>query len=69
MSEALSVAIRLEKYPKSSIDIFVIVLQDDGGAFAAAINCASLALADAGIEMFDLVSCANAVFHFESFIQ
>lgn len=31
MVEALSVAVRLEKYPKSSIDIFAVVLQSDGG--------------------------------------
>jgi exosome complex component RRP41 len=41
------------------IDIFVQVLQADGGTRAACINAASMALADAGIPMRDLVvSCA-----------
>eukprot|EP00698_Gefionella_okellyi_P012183 TRINITY_DN325_c0_g1_i1.p1 TRINITY_DN325_c0_g1~~TRINITY_DN325_c0_g1_i1.p1 ORF type:complete len:277 (-),score=30.37 TRINITY_DN325_c0_g1_i1:83-913(-) len=60
MEEALTVAVRLEKYPKASIDVFALVLQDDGSAFAVAVTAASLALADAGIEMLDLVPCATA---------
>ncbi len=34
---------------------------DDGGAVAAALSCASLALADAGIELYDLVAACTAV--------
>ncbi len=31
LEQALGAAVRLEKYPKSSIDVFVTVLEDDGG--------------------------------------
>ncbi|MFH0817135.1 MAG: exosome complex exonuclease Rrp41 [Candidatus Micrarchaeota archaeon] len=48
------------KYPKTAIDISVEVLQADGGTRCAAITAASIALADAGIPMRDLV-CAVAV--------
>ncbi len=48
------------KYPKTSIDISMEVLQADGGTRCAAITAASVALADAGIPMKDLV-CAVAV--------
>ncbi|CAA6667239.1 unnamed protein product [Spirodela intermedia] len=45
--------------PRSQIDIYVQVLQADGGTRSACINAATLALADAGIPMCDLVtSCA-----------
>ena len=53
---AVSPAVRLDQYPKSVVDVFVLVLQSDGSVLPAAITAASLALADAGIEMFDLVS-------------
>jgi exosome complex component RRP41 len=57
--EALEPAVFLEYYPRTSIDLFVEVLQADGGTRCAAITVASLALADAGIPMKDLiVACA-----------
>ncbi len=57
---ALEVSVRLEKYPKSVIDIFIMVLDNDGGVLPLAITCGSLALAHAGIEMFDLVAACSA---------
>ncbi|KAI8909527.1 ribosomal protein S5 domain 2-type protein [Gorgonomyces haynaldii] len=42
-------------FPKSQIDVYIQVLQTDGSILAAAINATSLALADAGIPMLDLV--------------
>eukprot|EP00026_Physarum_polycephalum_P014604 Phypoly_transcript_15141.p1 GENE.Phypoly_transcript_15141~~Phypoly_transcript_15141.p1 ORF type:complete len:269 (+),score=38.80 Phypoly_transcript_15141:136-942(+) len=60
MLQALSVAVRLDKFPKSTVDVDVLVLQNDGAALSTAITCASLALADAGIEMYDLVSACTA---------
>ncbi|CAI0453184.1 unnamed protein product [Linum tenue] len=46
--------------PRSQIDIYVQVLQADGGTRSACINAATLALADAGIPMRDLVtSCSS----------
>jgi len=61
MLQALENSVRLELYPKSLIDIYAFVLESGGATLAAALTAASLALADAGIEMFDLVSaCAAA---------
>ncbi|MFN3621787.1 MAG: exosome complex exonuclease Rrp41 [Nitrososphaerales archaeon] len=57
--EALEPAILVEEYPRTAIDIFLEVLQSDGGSRCAGITAASLALADAGISMCDLVvACA-----------
>lgn len=58
--EALEPSILLEYYPRTVIDVFVEVLQADGGTRCAGITVASLALADAGIPMRDLVAaCAT----------
>jgi exosome complex component RRP41 len=58
--ESLEPAIFLEYYPRTSIDLFIEVLQADGGTRCAGITAAALALADAGIPMRDLiVACAS----------
>jgi len=57
--EALEPSVFVEYYPQTSVDIFIEVLQADGGTRCAGITVASLALADAGIPMRDLVvACA-----------
>ena len=56
---ALEPAIFSEEFPRTSIDLFIEVLQADGGTRCASITVASLALADGGIPMRDLVvACA-----------
>ena len=49
--------------PKSTIDIFIIVIENDGieGCVASGAVAASTALADAGIEMLGLVVSCSAV--------
>jgi len=59
MVDALSPALFLERYPRSVIDVYVEIIQADGGTRCAAVNAAAVALVDAGIPMKDLVaSCA-----------
>jgi exosome complex component RRP41 len=58
--EALEPSIFIEYYPRTGIDIFVEVLQADGGTRCASITAASLAVADAGIPMRDLVTACAA---------
>ena len=58
--EALEPAIFLEYYPRTGIDVFIEILQADGGTRGASIIAASLALADAGIPMRDLVVACSA---------
>jgi len=60
LTQALSPAVMLDKLPKCVVSIFVTVLERDGGELAAAINCASLALVDAAVEMYDVVAAASA---------
>ncbi|TPX72147.1 hypothetical protein SpCBS45565_g00654 [Spizellomyces sp. 'palustris'] len=47
-------------FPRSEIDIYLQVLQIDGGALHTAINAATLALVDAGIPMTDYVCACSA---------
>ncbi len=58
--EALERAIFLEKFPNTAIDIYVEIFDSNAGTRVAALTAASLALADAGIPMRDLV-CAVGV--------
>ncbi|MDG6994794.1 MAG: exosome complex exonuclease Rrp41 [Nitrososphaerota archaeon] len=58
--EALEPALMLEDYPRTAIDVYVEVLQSDGGSRCAGISAASVALADAGINMRDLVAACAA---------
>ncbi|MBS7630665.1 exosome complex exonuclease Rrp41 [Candidatus Bathyarchaeota archaeon] len=59
MRYALEPAIFLERYPRSSIDIYAEVLQADGGTRCATITASSVALVDAGIPMRDLVAACS----------
>ena len=59
VENAISSSVRLSLYPKTVINIHVLILQDAGGAAAAATTCASLALVDAGIECHDIVAACS----------
>ncbi len=56
ISEALRAAVFVEQFPKTSIDVFIEILQADAGTRIAGLVAASAALADAGIPMKDLVT-------------
>lgn len=57
--EALEPSILTQLYPRTTIDVFIEILQSDGGTRCAGITGASLALADAGIPLKDMVAaCA-----------
>jgi len=60
IGEALESAIFVEQYPRTSIDVYIEVLQADAGTRIAGLTAASVALADAGIPMKDMiVGCAS----------
>ena len=60
IKEALQPSVILKDFPRTVIDVFIEVLQADGGSRCAALDAASVALADAGIPMRDLVSACAA---------
>jgi exosome complex component MTR3 len=61
--QAIISSVRLELLPKSTIDVFLIIIENDGieGCVAAGSMVASTALADAGIDMIGLVVSCSAV--------
>lgn len=59
LHKALKGAIILESFPKTTVDVFALVLESGGGDFPVVVSCASLALADAGILLYDLVAAVS----------
>ena len=55
ISEAFESVIFVEEFPRTSIDVYIEVLQANAGTRCAGVVAASLALADAGIPMADLL--------------
>ncbi len=59
IGEAFSSVVFVEQFPRTAIDVFIEILQADAGTRCAGLTAATVALADAGIPMRDLVaSCA-----------
>lgn len=50
-------------YPRTVIDISLYIVAQDGGFFPACINAATLALVDAGIPMYDYISCCSTAMY------
>ncbi len=55
ISEALEYVVFTENFPRTSIDVYIEILQANAGTRCAGLTAASVALADAGIPMRDLV--------------
>lgn len=68
VQRAFEGVILVENYPRSQIDVYVQVLQDDGGALVAAMNAASLALVNAGVAMSDFVVACSVGFVEDTFV-
>ncbi|CAI9105045.1 OLC1v1003887C1 [Oldenlandia corymbosa var. corymbosa] len=59
LHKALEGSIILESFPKTTVDVFALVMESGGSDLPVIISCASLALADAGIMLYDLVASAS----------
>lgn len=59
IAEALEYVTLTHNYPRTSIDVYIEVLEANAGTRCAGLTAASVAMADAGIPMMDMVaSCA-----------
>ncbi|MBA7529344.1 Ribonuclease PH [subsurface metagenome] len=56
IANALNSVAFVEAYPRTTIDVYLQVLQADGGTRCAGLTAASIALADAGIPMKGLIA-------------
>lgn len=59
-AEALEKVVLTEMYPRASIDVYIEILQANAGTRCAGLTAASVALADAGIPMRDIVPAIAA---------
>jgi exosome complex component RRP41 len=57
--KALLPVLNLEDFPNAVVDVFIELPQTDAGTRCAGISAASIALADAGLSMKDLVSSVS----------
>ncbi|KAM4029641.1 exosome complex component RRP41-like [Anomaloglossus baeobatrachus] len=62
LKQTFEAAILTQLYPRSQIDIYVQILQADGGNYCTCVNAATLAVIDAGIPMRDYVCASSAGF-------
>ena len=60
IKDALSSVVFMEEFPETGIEIFIEVLQADASTRCVGLNAASIALADAGIPMRDLIASCSA---------
>ncbi len=58
-TKALLPVLNLDEYPNSVVDIFIELPETEAGSRCAGINAASMALADAGLLMKDLVTAVS----------
>ena len=56
---ALAPVLDLSEFPNTVVDVFIEIIQSDAGTRCAGICAASMALADAGFKMKDLVSSVS----------
>ncbi|RME53369.1 exosome complex exonuclease Rrp41 [Candidatus Woesearchaeota archaeon] len=59
IENALLPVLDLNRYPNAVVDVFIELPQTDAGTRCAAITAASVALADAGIRMKDMVAAVS----------
>lgn len=55
IAEALEKVVITELYPRTSIDVYIEIIQANAGTRCAGLTAASVALADAGIPMRDII--------------
>mmetsp|Transcript_16576 Transcript_16576/g.36011 ORF Transcript_16576/g.36011 Transcript_16576/m.36011 type:complete len:318 (+) Transcript_16576:47-1000(+) len=61
LRDALSSCVLLDQYPRCVIQVVVQVVQSDGCVLGSALNCAALALMDAGVAMAGLPVASTCV--------
>jgi exosome complex component RRP41 len=60
IKNALSSVVSLNEFPKSAIDVHIEMIEADASTRCVGLNAASLALADAGIPMKDMIAACSA---------
>ncbi|KRZ72589.1 Proline synthase co-transcribed bacterial -like protein [Trichinella papuae] len=59
IQQAFESVVLVERYPKAEIVLIISILQDSGNVLCASLNCCTMALVSAGIEIYDLLTSAS----------
>ncbi|KRX47414.1 Proline synthase co-transcribed bacterial -like protein [Trichinella britovi] len=59
IQQAFDSVVLVERYPKAEIVLIISILQDSGNVLCASLNCCTMALVSAGIEIYDLLTSAS----------
>lgn len=62
IKNALESVVCLHEFPNYQIDIFIMVLEDDGSVLSSSVMAAGLAFVDASIPCFDIIASSSAAF-------
>lgn len=62
IKSALESLVCLHEFPNYQIDVFIMVLEDDGSVLSTAIMAAGMAFVDASIPCFDVITSSTAAF-------
>ncbi|XP_054009498.1 exosome complex component MTR3 isoform X1 [Hylaeus anthracinus] len=68
LQRALEPAVCLHEFPNFQVDVYAMVLDNAGSSLAAAIMAASVALANAGVPMFGLVTASTIGLYDKQFL-
>lgn len=68
LQRALEPAVCLHEFPNFQVDVYALVLDNSGSALAAAIMAASVALANAGVPMFGIVTATTVGVYRDQFL-
>lgn len=68
MKQALESTVCSHEFPNFQVDIYALVLHNDGSCLSAAINAAGLALSHAGVPMYDLITSVTLGIHNDQFL-
>lgn len=56
---ALESTVCLHEFPNYQVDVFILVLEDDGAVLSTSINAAGMAFIDASIPCYDLITSST----------
>eukprot|EP00192_Tetraselmis_astigmatica_P018174 CAMPEP_0117658028 /NCGR_PEP_ID=MMETSP0804-20121206/5645_1 /TAXON_ID=1074897 /ORGANISM="Tetraselmis astigmatica, Strain CCMP880" /LENGTH=239 /DNA_ID=CAMNT_0005464521 /DNA_START=123 /DNA_END=839 /DNA_ORIENTATION=+ len=59
VQRALEPSVQCHTFPKAVVDVYISVVEADGAEIAVSVVASSVALALAGVELYDLVSCCR----------
>jgi len=62
VKQCLEATVLVASYPNTQIDVFLTILQDDGGRLPCCLNAAALAMIEAGVGMVDMLAACSAGF-------